>query len=266
MGGERLTYVWVVVPQLGGSGKEAGMSDMSLMFRRPGVRLRRGAVLAVAGLLLGGALSGCSGSGSASASAPGSDSRPSGKSSASASSSPAGPGSGSASPSGSPSSPAASTSSLRHGLAALRTAERAVAHSAAFALEHDDGVRHEWEVKLAARGGKRWEVRVANDGGKVVGKHLAGAREDSDGDGGRDDDAAGVRGAQISAREALRLVAERHAGSELDSLESDRDARGRLVWQVVTVGPGTRSGPDASGTETLLDAKSGKVLGERSES
>ncbi|MGW7516914.1 PepSY domain-containing protein [Streptomyces sp. NPDC054796] len=216
-------------------------------------------LLGATGLLLGAALTGCSDSGGGSG--PGSDSESaSPKKSASESASE----SASASPSGSVSGSGSAPASVRNGLKALDTGEKDVQGGTAFDLERDDDGSHLWDLKVATEDGKQFNLRISEDGGKVTQK-----REDTT----PDDDVAKLKGAEVTAQKAVDIASGRHKGEDLASLEIDQDARGTLIWQVNTVkGDGGGDGAsasadadDAAENETLIDARTGKVTGQKAD-
>ncbi|GAB2775048.1 PepSY domain-containing protein [Streptomyces daliensis] len=210
-------------------------------------------LLGATGLLLGAALTGCSDSGGGSG--PGSDSESaSPKKSASESAS--------ASPSGSASASGSAPASVRNGLKALDTGEKDVQGGTAFDLERDDDGSHQWDLKVATEDGKQFDLRISEDGGKVTQK-----REDTT----PDDDVSKLKGAEVTAQKAVHIASGRHKGEDLASLEIDQDAQGTLIWQVNTVkGDGGGDGAsadadDAAENETLIDARTGKVTGQKAD-
>ncbi|MBT2385863.1 PepSY domain-containing protein [Streptomyces sp. ISL-11] len=162
----------------------------------------------------------------------------------------------SASPSTSPSgssSPGASAApaSVKNALKALDTADQDVPGGKSFDLEKetDASGNRVWDIKVASNGTDQYNLSVSEDGAKVVNK-----RQDMT----PDDDVAKLKDVKVSAQEALRTVADRRQGEDLKSLEIDRDDAGTTVWQVNTVKPGARNA-----TETILDAQTGKPLGDK---
>ncbi|MFD0381611.1 PepSY domain-containing protein [Streptomyces stramineus] len=161
------------------------------------------------------------------------------------------------SPAGASGSPSAGVSgapaSVRDAIKALDTADRAVPGGKSFDLEREtdaSGTRV-WDIKTASNGKDQYNLTVSEDGAKVVNK-----RQDMT----PDDDVAKLKDVKISAQEAAKMAAYHRQGDDLKSLEIDSNAAGKTVWQVNTVKPGGQSG-----TETLLDAQSGKVLGDKTD-
>ncbi|MEU7136639.1 PepSY domain-containing protein [Streptomyces sp. NPDC046261] len=157
-----------------------------------------------------------------------------------------------ASPTGTaPTGTAELTASVRNAIKALDTADRDVPGGQSFDLERESGAEGGpvWDVKTASNGKDQYNLTVSEDGTKVVNK-----RQDMT----PDDDVAKLKDVQISAQEAVKLAAGRRHGEDLKSMEIDRDASGTTVWQVNTVKPGAQSG-----TETIIDARSGKLIGDK---
>lgn len=145
--------------------------------------------------------------------------------------------------------PAKQPTSVRNGLKALDSAEKEVKGGKAFDLEHDDDGRRVWEVKVASKDDRQYELTVAENGGKVTGK-----REDTS----PDDDVDKLKDTKVTAQQAVRMASKRQAGERLSALDLDRKAKGDVVWQVNTV-----KSRESQETETMLNAKTGKFLGEK---
>ncbi|MEU4213327.1 PepSY domain-containing protein [Streptomyces sp. NPDC026206] len=159
---------------------------------------------------------------------------------------------GTHSPSGSASAGASAlTASVRGALKALDTADRDVPGGQSFDLEKETGTGGSpvWDIKTASNGKDQYNLSVSEDGAKVVNK-----RQDMT----PDDDVAKLKDVRIPAQEAVKLAAGHRQGEDLKSIEIDRNSTGATVWQVSTVKPGAQNG-----TETILDARSGKLLGDK---
>jgi hypothetical protein len=192
------------------------------------------ALLGVAVVLLGGGtLIACSSSDSRLYAGPGE---------ASSTASPTAPAEESASPPG-------LSASVRSALTALNTAEKAVPHSTAYHLVHDDEGEPEWEVKVAAEAGSEWAVTVSDDGGRVT---------DTCEDKTPDDNAGRLDSFQTPMRKAVRAAAHRHPRQDLHAVATGEDRQARHMWKV-TFTKGTTA--EAPQTRTLVDANTGEVVG-----
>ncbi|UNZ16118.1 PepSY domain-containing protein [Streptomyces sp. 891-h] len=143
--------------------------------------------------------------------------------------------------------------SVRHGLTALETAQRAVPRSTAYHLTHDDEGTPEWEIKVAEESGSEWDVSVSDDGKKVTGRH-----EDTT----PDDNADKLEDFRVPIEEAVRKAAARHPDQDLHSVVTTKNKKGEDLWQV-TVVEGAHA--EAKQTQLEVEVKTGKVLREKQE-